>query len=81
VVLSSRRSEVTQHLRRIAGPLEEPVALPAVFTRQATRRVLLSLAGAVTILASVVVVHDATSGPSADVPIEVQIGDAVVVTR
>jgi len=81
VVLSSRRSEVTQHLQRIVGPLEEPVMVPAVFSRQATRRVLLALAGAVTLLAAVVVLDDATSGPPADVPIEVHIADALVVTR
>ena len=83
IVLASRRGEVTRHLENIVGPLEEPLALPPVTTRRTTRSAALVLAAAVTTLAGVIAVHNAnTPNPTPAVaPIEVQIADAIVITR
>ncbi|MEO5840977.1 MAG: helix-turn-helix transcriptional regulator [Acidimicrobiales bacterium] len=82
VVLSSRRGEVTSHLQRIVGPLDEPFVLPAEVTRRTARRALLVLAAAATTFAGGIVVRQSiSSSPPADASIEVQIIDAVVITR
>ncbi|HUP72008.1 MAG TPA: hypothetical protein VM282_03070 [Acidimicrobiales bacterium] len=84
VILSSRRNEVTAHLQRIVGPMDESAGLeqPEVPTPRSARNALLLLAAAVTTFAGVIVVRDATSTRKPAVaPIEVQIIDALVVTR
>jgi hypothetical protein len=83
VVLSSRRREVSEHLYRIAGPFDEPLVLPDVVTRRTARSALLVLAAAATAtFAGGIAAHESTSsGPAADIPIEVQIAEAVVITR
>ena len=83
IVLASRRGEVTRHLEHIVGPLDEPLVLAPVTTRRTTRSAALVLAAAVSTLAGVVAVHHANaSNPTpAPTPIEVQIADAVVITR
>lgn len=83
VVLSSRRREVSEHLHRIAGPFDEPLVLPRVVTRRTARSALLVFAAAATTLAGVAAVRQSTSSSVRPVvtPIEVQIAEAVVITR
>lgn len=82
VVLASRRGEVTQYLEHLVGPFEEPTALPPVATRRTARNAALVLAAAASTLAGVIGVQRADSrSPSPVAPIEVQIVDAVVITR
>ena len=81
VVLSSRRSEVTEYLHRLVGPLDESLELSAP-PRRTARNALLVLAAAATTLAVLGAVYARTaSGGPAVVPIEVQIAEAVVITR
>ena len=81
IVLSSRRSEVTEYLHRLVGPLDESLDLIAP-PRRTTRNALLVLAAVATTLGvtGVIYARTASSGPAV-VPIEVQIAEAVVITR
>jgi len=83
VILASRRDEVTQHLRRIVGPLEQPTTPgdALIATRRSTRNALLLLTAAATVFAGAIVVRVAASHQPAVAPVEVQIIDAVVITR
>ena len=88
VILSSRRDEVTEHLHRIVGPMDEPTepaeaaAPEAPAAPRNLRGALLLLAAAATALAGVIAIRDAASSHTpAGPPIEVHIIDALVVTR
>ena len=80
VVLSSRRNEVTEHLRRMVGPLDESLELIAP-TRRTARSAMVLLAAASAMAAIIAVPYVASSNSPPAVPIEVQIGEAVVITR
>jgi hypothetical protein len=82
VVLASRRGEVTRYLEHIVGPLEEPTALPPIATRRTARNAALALAVVASTLAAVIAMQRAdSSSPTPAEPIEVQIVDALVITR
>jgi hypothetical protein len=84
IVLASRRDEVTQHLQRIVGPIgvEERADETTGPTRHWVRGAALIAATAATALSGFVVVRDATKSRQAAVaPVEVQIIDALVITR
>jgi hypothetical protein len=86
IVLASRRDAVTEHLQRIVGPIgdgdEEETREPAAPTRHRMKGAALIVAAAATALSGFVVVRDATTTEQTPVaPIEVQIIDALVVTR
>jgi hypothetical protein len=80
IVLSSRRNEVTEHLHRMVGPLDEPLELVSP-TRRTARSALVLLAAAATTAAIIVLPYVASSDSPAVAPIEVQIAEAVVITR
>ena len=84
IVLASRRDEVTEHLQRIVGPIsvDESTTEPSAPTRHRVRGAALIAAAAATALSGFVVVRDATTSRQPPVaPIEVQIIDALVITR
>ena len=80
IVLSSRRSEVTEYLHRMVGPLDESFELIAP-TRPTARSVMLLLAAASTVAGLIALPYVASSNSPPVVPIEVQIAEAVVITR
>ena len=86
IVLASRRDAVTEHLQKIIGPIgegdDDATEEPAAPTRHRVRGAALIAAAAATALSGFVVVRDAmTTKQPAVAPIEVQIIDALVVTR
>jgi hypothetical protein len=90
IILASRRNEVTEHLHRIVGPMDEPTeategteaTAPVALPLRHLRGALLLAAAAATALAGVIAIRDAASSRSpAGVPIEVNIIDALVITR
>ena len=84
IVLASRRDEVTEHLQRIVGPISADDATnePSTPVRHRVRSAALIAAAAATALSGFVVIRDATtSRKPAVAPIEVQIIDALVITR
>jgi hypothetical protein len=86
IVLASRRDAVTEHLQKIIGPIgegDDDVAdEPTPPTRHRVRGAALIAAAAATALSGFVVVRDATKTKQPAVaPIEVQIIDALVITR
>jgi len=80
IVLSSRRSEVTEYLHRMVGPLDASFELIAP-TRRTARRVIEVLAIASAMAATFALPYLASSSAPPVGPIEVQIADAVVITR
>jgi hypothetical protein len=84
IVLASRRDAVTEHLQRIVGPIDDDAEAtePSTPTRHRLKGAALVVAAAATALSGYVVVRDATSTDQPAVPpVEVQIIDAVVITR
>jgi hypothetical protein len=84
IVLASRRDAVTEHLQRIVGPIGDDADAnePSAPTRHRLKGAALVVAAAATALSGYVVVRDATSTDQPAVPpVEVQIIDAVVITR
>ena len=75
---------MTEYLHRLVGPLDEPLELIAP-TRHTARRAMVLLAAAATATAAaaaiIVLPHVASSNSPAVAPIEVQIAEAVVITR
>ena len=64
----------------MVGPLEESLELVAP-TRRTARNALVLLAAAATAAAIIVLPYVASPSPPAVAPIEVQIAEAVVITR
>jgi hypothetical protein len=81
VILASRRREVSEHLVRIVGPFDEPMALPEVVTRRTARNAIIVLAAAAATFAVAVLPHTGSSKQPVAVAIETQIIDAVTITR
>jgi hypothetical protein len=84
IVLASRRDAVTEHLQRIVGPIGDDTDAdePSAPTRHRLKGAALVVAAAATALSGYVVVRDATSTNQPVVPpVEVQIIDALVITR
>jgi hypothetical protein len=80
IVLSSRRNEVTEYLHRMVGPLDESLELIAP-TRRTARRAMVLLTAASAMAAIVALPYVASSNSPPVAPIEVQIAEAVVITR
>jgi hypothetical protein len=80
IVLSSRRTEVTDYLHRMVGPFDESLESIAP-TRRTARSALVLLAAASAMAAIIALPYVASSNSPPVVPIEVQIAEAVVITR
>ena len=86
IVLASRRDAVTEHLQRIVGPIGEDSEAqadePAAPTHHRVKGAALVVAAFATALSGFVIVRDATTTRQPAVPpVEVQIIDALVITR
>jgi hypothetical protein len=79
IVLSSRRSEVTEYLHRMVGPLDESLVIMAP-PRRTARRVMVVLAAS-TAAGIIALLYRGPTTASPAEPIEVQIADAAVITR
>jgi hypothetical protein len=84
IVLASRRDAVTEHLQKIVGPIGDDESTDEAVTppRHRVKGAALIFAALATALSGFVVVRDATTTRQpAPPPVEVQIIDALVITR